>query len=475
MISLSITSIPFIAITGRLPFTNIMLHGVVCDGQGRKMSKSLGNVIDPLHVIQGRSLIELEEDLKVSGGTLMTENELKKAVKELKTRLPNGIPTCGTDALRFSLMHNDPTSQQINIDVQFVSSCAAFCNKIWQVARFFLQSHERLQGGVSSENGILEGPSDNSLGWLTLIKGKLKPEDQWILSRCGTTVSDVNGYFESRDFHLAARSLRTFLYSNLCDVYVEAAKPVLSDVTNSQFQVKYEVLRICLNTALKLLHPIMPFMTEELYQRIRVLSSDLDPPDLLNESIMTSEYPRSVDWDHLVSRQIMDDMDIIQEIVTSIRNSKSLYDLKRAIKPNVCVISEVTTSKSLFYNNELVKEYCDLISVLSPCGNVDIFQECHDCGSSKNYPPINTWSSTEIRYYNSTVYVDVSGHLNLEKELQKNSMQQAKLLKDFESLKKKKEKKKETVSNIEIEKYNLQIKRLSDKQTLLNQRLNEHK
>ena len=96
-----------IVLTGKLPFHHVMMHGVVCDSQGKKMSKSKGNVVDPLHVINGRSLKELEEDLKLTGQALMNEKELQKALKSLKATFPSGIPKCGTDALRFSLVHND--------------------------------------------------------------------------------------------------------------------------------------------------------------------------------------------------------------------------------------------------------------------------------------------------------------------------------------------------------------------------------
>ena len=215
-----------IVLTGKLPFHHVMMHGVVCDSQGKKMSKSKGNVVDPLHVINGRSLKELEEDLKLTGQALMNEKELQKALKSLKATFPSGIPKCGTDALRFSLVHNDPKSQQINVDVNFIYTCAAFCNKIWQAARFFLLAHERLQEAETYY--ISEVEKMSNLAWLHSNHGKLRLEDKWILSKYATTVKEVNENLEKRDFHLAVRALRSFLYSDLCDVYVEASKPFLT-------------------------------------------------------------------------------------------------------------------------------------------------------------------------------------------------------------------------------------------------------
>ena len=122
----------------------------------------------------------------------------------------------------------------------------------------------------------------------------LRTEDKWILSRFATTVNEVNINLESRDFHLAARSLRSFLYTNLCDVYVEASKPFLIDINNQEFRVKYTVMKVCLLNALTLLHPIMPYITEEIYQRI--LYTTTEQSKVLNESIMTAKYPNFGDW-----------------------------------------------------------------------------------------------------------------------------------------------------------------------------------
>ena len=118
------------------------------------------------------------------------------------------------------------------MDVQFVNTCAAFCNKIWQAARFFILSHERIRGTGKDEILNQDGADETSMCGISLLYENLEIVDKWILSRCGMTVKQVNLYLESRDFHLAARCLRTFLYTNLCDVYVEAAKPVLNDVKN---------------------------------------------------------------------------------------------------------------------------------------------------------------------------------------------------------------------------------------------------
>ena len=358
-----------------------MLHGIVCDGQGRKMSKSLGNVIDPLHVINGRSVDELEEDLKASAGNLMNDKELQKSLKSLKTMLPNGIPKCGTDAFRFSLIHNDPKSQQLNMDVRFVSTCSAFCNKIWQLTRFFLLSHEKKQTDEMNSN-VDEIRSRNiQMDFSISNNNVLKPEDKWILSKCALAVRDINSHFESRDFHLIARCLRSFIYNNLCDVYVELAKTALNNPADPEFKIKYKVLKLCLETGLKLLHPVMPFITEEIYQRIGTLNNSLSG-EILNQSIMVSQYPCYEEWSTLVSYDTLNDMDILLELIASIRNCKAMYDLKRSNRPKVLIEIE---QGSLFENHNPIKDYCSIISVLSPCGGIDIVERKVNLTQTDNY------------------------------------------------------------------------------------------
>jgi valyl-tRNA synthetase len=448
-----------------------MLHGVVCDGQGRKMSKSLGNVVDPLSVINGRSLSELEQDLKETGGTLMTEKELQRSLKALKVTFPNGIPKCGTDALRFSLVHNDPKSQQLNIDVQFVNTCASFCNKIWQAARFFILSHERGKGTYTDDISNHHVSDEKTLDWITSTYGVLDIEDKWILSRCGVTVKNMNSYLESRDFHLASRCLRTFLYTNMCDVYVEAAKPVLNDATNAEFHIKYNVMKICLITALKLLHPIMPFITEEIYQRIRVTTA-LSESSELHESIMTLNYPREEEWEAFISNNIMTDMEVVLEFVTCIRNSKSLYSLKWDDKPDILIIDRISSADVCFDNKNIIQEYSSLISKLSSCGKVEILQEYIDPETQSDYLlQVQKWSCTELPKYNSSVYVNVSEYLDINKELQKLTNQRTKTLKEFDNLKKKFEKRKQTISEVEKQKFTDKFERLSKMENVLNRNI----
>ena len=441
-----------------------MLHGIVCDGQGRKMSKSLGNVIDPLHVINGRSVDELEEDLKASAGNLMNDKELQKSLKSLKAMLPNGISKCGTDAFRFSLIHNDPKSQQLNMDIRFVNTCSAFCNKIWQLTRFFLLSHEKKQTDEMNSNVGEIRSRDIQMDFSISNNNVLKPEDKWILSKCALAVRDINSHFESRDFHLLARCLRSFIYNNLCDVYVELAKTALNNPADPEFKIKYKVLKLCLETGLKLLHPVMPFITEEIYQRIGTLNNSLSG-EILNQSIMVSQYPCHEEWSTLVSYDTLNDMDILLELIASIRNCKAMYDLKRSNRPKVLIEIE---QGSLFENHNPINDYCSIISVLSPCGGIDIVERKVNLTQTDNYiDQLQTWSCTELPQLNCRVYIDVAEYIDVSKELEKLHKQRSKALKDIE-VAKNKNKYKETVLQEKLDEFDAIMKRINDKEHFLN-------
>ena len=454
-----------IVLTGKLPFHHVMMHGVVCDSQGKKMSKSKGNVVDPLHVINGRSLKELEEDLKLTGQALMNAKEMQKALKSLKATFPSGIPKCGTDALRFSLVHNDPKSQQLNVDVNFIYTCAAFCNKIWQATRFFLLAHERLQ--ETETYHISEVEKMSNLAWLHSNHGKLRLEDKWILSKYATTVKEVNENLEKRDFHLAVRALRSFLYSDLCDVYVEASKPFLIDIHNKDFQVKYTVMKVCLMDSLKLLHPIMPFITEELYQRI-LSKTTLDTCNDIQESIMIANYPNFKDWELFESKSITNDMNCILEIVSNIRSSKKLFNLKRSINPSILIVCDDSTQNINFSDHEMMIETQKIISVLSPCGNVKMIQKREfDTNGTANYENVSNWWKTDVPSYECIVYLDPANFIDVTEELNKISSQRNKALDKFENMKRKKEKQNDTLSEGEIDLFNCDMRLLNERELFL--------
>ncbi|GFT87988.1 valine--tRNA ligase, mitochondrial [Trichonephila clavipes] len=195
-------------ITGKLPFAQVLLHGMVCDSHGRKMTKSLGNTIDPLDVIEGVSLETLLQRVKDCQDTL-TPEEMKLMLIANKQNFPNGIPECGTDGLRFSLLTHDIQNQRINVDVKSIRICRHFCNKIWQGIRLFTKAIEN-----SPRESLTPLSSEEVLNL------NEKDISRWILSRLAGLVAVSNMHFEAYEFHLTAAAVRQFWVQNFCDVYI---------------------------------------------------------------------------------------------------------------------------------------------------------------------------------------------------------------------------------------------------------------
>ena len=252
--------------TGQLPFKTILLHSIVRDAIGRKMSKSLGNVIDPLDVIEGITLEGLHGKLLNSN---FDKKEIETVKKSQKKDFPNGIPQCGSDALRFALCASMSFTRDINLDILRVEGYRKFCNKIWNATKFALMK--------------LEGFAPPAARKLT---GSESLADCWILSRLNSTAQEVNKAFSENNFMVATNSTYAFFLYDLCDNYLEVIKPIFANSENHLAKsAAQNALYDCLEGSLKLLHPLMPYLTEELYQRLPRRKDDSIP------SICVSSYP----------------------------------------------------------------------------------------------------------------------------------------------------------------------------------------
>uniref|UniRef100_A0A4W4E499 Valine--tRNA ligase n=1 Tax=Electrophorus electricus TaxID=8005 RepID=A0A4W4E499_ELEEL len=261
-------------LTGKLPFKEVYLHAVVRDAHGRKMSKSLGNVIDPLDVITGISLEGLHAQLKDSN---LDPVETEKAKQGQKSDYPGGIPECGTDALRFALAchhsHSLSLGRDINLDVNRILGYRHFCNKLWNAVKFAMKTLG--EGFVPSEENVME---------------------RWILSRLCAAVSLCGNGFQEYDFPAITTATYNFWLYELCDIYLESIKPVFSRTDpegQTQADVCRQTLYTCLEVGLRLLSPIMPFVTEELFQRLPRRRPQDCPP-----SISVTSYPESSEVRH---------------------------------------------------------------------------------------------------------------------------------------------------------------------------------
>lgn len=300
----------------KLPFNTVYLHAMVRDRFGRKMSKSLGNIIDPLAVINGSTLEELHATLLKSN---LPEKEIKKAIKGQKQDYPEGIPQCGADALRAGLLANITQGRDVNLDVNNVFSLRKFCNKIWQVTRFSI-----IICGKDFQ------PKPNFLE--NLKNEKLSIRDKWILNQLRIFVENSNENLEKYFFGEYVSNISHFWLTKLCDVYVESIKPLMRDDKSRQdeAEISRNVLFLCLDFGLKLMHPVMPFVTEELWNHLPG-NSKLISTGKIEKSLMTSKFPQKIDFDQNcpdLSKEV-EIFETADKVSHAMRSLKSDYNITR--------------------------------------------------------------------------------------------------------------------------------------------------
>ncbi|EGT32076.1 CBN-VARS-1 protein [Caenorhabditis brenneri] len=231
---------------GESPFGKVVLHGLVRDNEGRKMSKSLGNVIDPLDVLDGITYEKMVERVKQSA---LAIEEKEIAVKDLTKRFPKGISRCGPDALRFALLKYDVLSTDIPLDVSNVAlNGLHFCNKLWNLAAYYDQLAEKCEV-------IKDVDSD-------------KLVDEWIMARLSSTVSAVDGHMNKFALHLALSTLHKFITADICDIYLESTKKALWSNDIKRIRQARSTLQRVLQPTLVQLNAFMPFVSEHIYERI---------------------------------------------------------------------------------------------------------------------------------------------------------------------------------------------------------------
>ena len=256
-------------LTGKLPFRTVYLHAMVRDKYGRKMSKSLGNVIDPLEVINGATLEELHA--KIMSGNL-PEHEVKKAIEGQKLEYPDGMPVCGADGLRFGLLSYTVQGRDVNLDVNRVFGYRKFCNKLWNMFKFADSMATLL---------AFKPPADLDTSIMSM---SLSERDRWILNRCAIAARDTRKCIEEYQFGAACSTVYDFFMKEFCGVYLELVKPVLKEEGDSKLAAQ-ATLYLCIDVGLRMTHPIMPFITEELYQRLPKREGDT------TETISLANYP----------------------------------------------------------------------------------------------------------------------------------------------------------------------------------------
>ncbi len=289
--------------TPQVPFKTVYVHGLVRDGEGQKMSKSKGNVLDPLDLIDG---VDLETLVQKRTFGLMNPKQAAKIEKSTRKEFPEGIQAYGTDAVRFTFCALANTGRDIKFDMKRVEGYRNFANKIWNGTRFVIMNVEAQTVGQTARPDLWELP------------------EQWIVSRLQKAEQAVQQAFATYRLDLAAQAIYEFIWNEYCDWYVELTKPVLNDENVSE-ERKAEVRRVLLavmEASLRLAHPIMPYLTEEIWQ---TLAPKLG---ISGETIMLAQYP--VADEAKINEQAEADMQWLQGLIGAVRNIRGEMGLGNA-------------------------------------------------------------------------------------------------------------------------------------------------
>jgi valyl-tRNA synthetase len=322
---------------GQVPFHEIYMHGLVRDSHGQKMSKSKGNVLDPIDLIDG---IDLESLVEKRTSGMMQPQLAAKIEKQTRQDFPDGIAAYGTDALRFTFTALASTGRDVKFDMGRIEGYRNFCNKIWNATRYVLQNTEDEDVGLG----------DDAV--------ELSLADKWIVSRLQQVEGEVARHIEAYRFDLASRELYEFIWNDYCDWFIELSKPVINSERASAGQkrgARRTLIRV-LEAWLRLLHPIMPFITEELWQKVAPLAGKQ------GDTIMRQPYPKPDA--NKIDQTAMQELEWVKKFIMGVRQIRSEMDIKpgKAL-PVICQNASKSDQQKIENNRDLLIALARLESI----------------------------------------------------------------------------------------------------------------
>ncbi len=334
---------------GKVPFRDVYMHGLVRDASGQKMSKSKGNVLDPLDIIDG---IELEALVEKRTANLMQEHKARAIEEQTRKEFADGIPGYGTDALRFTFASLASNGRDIRFDMKRVEGYRNFCNKLFNATRYVLMNTEGLDA--------------------TNVPATLNPIDRWIISQLQHTEAAVATHIAEYRFDLAATALYEFIWNEYCDWYLEMAKPILTgDASDEQKQATRVTLVRVLESTLRLAHPFMPYITEELWQQVAPLAGKSGP------TISLQPYP--VTDTRLIDQQSLDEIEWVKQVVMGVRRIRSEMNINPG-KRLPLILADASAS-----DLDRLEQHRTLLVFLARLDTVDVLgtgAEAPDCAVS---------------------------------------------------------------------------------------------
>lgn len=381
-------------LTGKMPFKEVFCHPMVRDAYGRKMSKSLGNVIDPLDIITGQNLQKLHDDLRQGN---LPEKEIIKAEDGQKKLFPKGIPQCGTDALRFALCNYTSSSRDINLEIGRVEGYRKFCNKLWNATKFCLFRMGLVDlEGVRRKSIFLPHSSPLPTGRESIV-------EKWLFHKLNLASAALSAHLEERDFSDASTAAYQFFLYDLCDVFIEATKPLFEANEESAAKVSAQnTLYTCLEGGLKLLHPFMPYVTEDLWQRLPRRAGDQC------ESIMISSFPEKIPEQDFPEAAA--DFDLVVNCIKSARSVSSSYNLPTNGKTVEDMITVIIQAKKPDLRRMLASQEAIIVALTKGCGTCQLISDDSE---------VPKGCGTEVVTTDITIHIPVQAKVDAASEIEK--------------------------------------------------------